>query len=425
MWGGCMKGFRFPENFELGVASAATQVDGDCKESNWYDWYQKGHIKDGSDPDITTMHRRYLREDTKLMAAMGIKHNRFGIEWARIEPEEGVFCEEEFDKIREELLLLREENIHPLVTVHHFSNPMWFERKGAFLCPDCVSIFLRLIRKVAEELGDLVSEYITINEPNVYAVSGYFGGGFPPGENSIFHTLKVMQNMGECHRRAYELIHAVRREQGHEDTKVGFAHHMRAFSPMNPGNPWHRLCTKISRDLFQDRMTKTYLLGTKKDPGRYADFLALNYYTRTASKGFADGTFAGAAVNDLGWEIYPQGIVECCKALHDTVPELPIYITENGTADNTDAFRRRYLYDHLKALSESSLPVTRYYHWCFVDNFEWLEGFSTRFGLVELNTKTMERSVKKSGRFYSRMIENHGVTDEMAAELEGERYRHV
>ena len=417
-----MDAFSFPENFSLGAASAATQVDGDCKNSNWYDWYKKGHIIDGSDPDVATLHRKFLREDTELMASMGIRHYRFGLEWARIEPHEGEFSDGEFDKIREEILLLQENGISVLLTIHHFSNPLWFEKKGGFLCPDSLRIFLRLTEKVVEKLGDLVSEYVTINEPNVYAVSGYLGGGFPPGENSLSKTLKLINIMGVCHRRAYEKIHALREEMGHANTKVGFAHHMRSFAPYNAKNPWHRLCTSVSERLFQGRISKSYLLGTARDPGRYADFLGLNYYSRTASKGFKDNTFPGVPVNDLGWEVYPQGVVECCAQLNEILPGLPIYITENGTADNTDAFRTRFIYEHVKALSESGLPVTRYYHWCFVDNFEWLEGFTARFGLVELNTETMERTIKNSGAFYQKMIENRGVTAEMAAAALEEAY---
>lgn len=418
-----MDAFRFPENFSLGVASAATQVDGDCKNSNWYDWYKKGHIKDGFDPDVATMHRKYMREDTELMASMGIRHYRFGIEWARIEPSEGVFSDEEFEKIREEVLMLKENGISVLLTIHHFSNPIWFEEKGGFLSPDYLEIFLRLTEKVVEKLGDIVSEYVTINEPNVYAVSGYMGGDFPPGENSMSKTLKIIKNMGVCHRRAYEKIHELREKMGYTDTKVGIAHHMRAFAPYNSKNPWHRFCTNISEHLFQGKLSKTYLLGTASDKGRYADFLGLNYYSRTASKGFEDNTFPGVPVNDLGWEIYPEGIVKCCAQLNKLMPDLPIYITENGTADNTDAFRTRFIYDHVKALCKSGLPVTRYYHWCFVDNFEWLDGFSARFGIVELNTETMERKVKRSGEFYKQMIENKGVTEQMACEAAKEEYR--
>lgn len=413
---------QFPKDFALGTASAATQIDGDCRESNWYDWYRKGHIKDNSDPDIATRHREFLQQDTQLMADMGIRHYRFGLEWARLEPQEGKFSAEELQKIREEIELLQSKGIRVLVTLHHFSNPMWFESRGAFLHEDAVECYLRMVKFAVNGLADLVSEYITINEPNVYAVNGYMGAGFPPGENDVLHVLKVIRTMGECHREAYQLIHKIRREKGYSDTKVSFASHMRGFAPYDKENLWHRFCCCMSEYLFQTYMNKTYLTGTLGHKGKYADFLALNYYTRTASQGFADGVFPNVPINDLGWEIYPQGIAECGKKLCDILPGLPLYITENGTADNNDTFRRRYLYEHLKALCESGLPVTRYYHWCFVDNFEWLEGFTARFGLVDFNTETHQRTVKKSGEFYSQMIREHGITESMLRDIEGEEY---
>ena len=228
-----------------------------------------------------------------------------------------------------------------------------------------------------------------------------------------------MKVMGECHRRAYQLIHNIHEELGYAEPKVGLAMHMRAFVPYNAKNLWHRIACRISEYNFQTKLNKTYMLGPE---GPYADFLGLNYYARTATSGLGDGTLLNVPVNDLGWEIYPAGIVECCQKLHALLPELPIYITENGTADNNDAFRRRYLYEHLKVLSESGLPVTRYYHWCFVDNFEWLEGFTARFGLVHFDTDTHARTIKKSGEFYARMIAEHGITGEMAAEVEKEVY---
>lgn len=417
-----MKTFLFPEGFELGVSSAATQIDGDCKNSNWYDWYLKGHIIDSSNPDITTRHRDFLEEDTALMASMGIGHYRFGLEWARIEPEEGVFSDEEFEKVREELELLRKNNISVLLTIHHFSNPLWFEKSGGFLRRDCVEVFVRLCEKTVEKLGDLVSEYITINEPNVYAVSGYLDGSFPPGQKNLLNALRIIENMGKCHRAGYRAIHHRRYQLGYSDTKVSFAHHMRSFAPLDEKNPVHRLAAGVSEYFFQTHLQKSYIFGNGSE-GRFVDFLALNYYSRTASSGLADGTFPGVPVNDLGWEIYPEGIVECAGKLHELCPDLPIYISENGTADNNDLFRRRYLYEHIKALCESSLPVKRYYHWCFVDNFEWVEGFTARFGLVWLDTETMERKIKKSGEFFSKMIAEKGVSEELAKVALSEEYR--
>lgn len=179
-----MSAVHFPKDFALGAASAATQIDGDCKESNWYEWYKNGKIKDNSDPDIATDHRGHLEEDTRLMAEMGIRHYRFGLEWARLEPQEGQFSQEEIEKVREEITLLHQNGIHVLLTLHHFSNPLWFEHQGGFLGKNAVKRYLAMVEFAVRHLGDLVDEYVTINEPNVYAVCGYLGAGFPLG-NSI------------------------------------------------------------------------------------------------------------------------------------------------------------------------------------------------------------------------------------------------
>ncbi|MBQ3242810.1 MAG: glycoside hydrolase family 1 protein, partial [Oscillospiraceae bacterium] len=112
------------------------------------------------------------------------------------------------------------------------------------------------------------------------------------------------------------------------------------------------------------------------------------------------------------WEIYPQGLVDCARRLYEVLPR-PIWVTENGTCDNNDRFRCRYLYDHLKVISQSDLPFERYYHWCFCDNFEWVEGNSSRFGLVSVDPETRARTVKKAGRFYSEVIQKGGVTKEI------------
>jgi beta-glucosidase len=159
-------------------------------------------------------------------------------------------------------------------------------------------------------------------------------------------------------------------------------------------------------------------------PGEYADFLGLNYYTRATISGLADGTRAGVPVNDLGWEIYPEGIARCARIAHNILPR-PIYITENGTCDNSDSFRCRFIYDHLKALSDSGLPIERYYHWCFTDNFEWCEGESARFGLVHVDYPTQKRTIKKSGIFFSDIIKHRGINDKMFNEYIKPQEYHV
>ncbi|MCL2600510.1 MAG: family 1 glycosylhydrolase [Treponema sp.] len=426
-------------DMELGVASAATQIEGGGHSHTWSDWYQKGHIKDGSNPARANDHLNRWKEDIDLMAGMGIRAYRLSLEWSRLEPEKGRHDGDAVRWYRTLLSYMKEKEIAPLLTLHHFTNPLWFEDSGGFAGPDSIPVFLGFVEFAVRSFGDLVSEYVTINEPNVFAVQGYHSGAFPPGIRSMRTALRVQSVMASCHILAYDLIHRLRREAGHCDTKVGFAHHARVFRPRSRGNPWHSLCASLVRRMFQGALARACLLGSFSfpvkpyggvRPGRYADFLGLNYYTRSSVSSLADGVGEGVPVNDLGWEIYPRGIVDCAAELHRLLP-LPVYITENGTCDNTDlhsddAFRSRYIYEHLKALSESGLPVLRYYHWSFTDNFEWCEGESARFGLVHIDYETQKRTVKKSGRFYSAIIKNGGVTGEMYREyVEPEKYRMV
>lgn len=416
--------FSVPENMLMGVATAATQIEGGNVNSNWNDWYERGFIKDGTDPAKDNDHWEKWQEDTKIMEEMGLQIYRFGVEWARLMPSEGVIDEDAVNRYREELLLLREKGIRPLLTIHHFTNPMWFEEKGAFEKRENLRYYLELTELIIDRFGDLCSDYITINEPNVYATNSYFFGIWPPADKSLLKAVAVMENLAYCHIKAYELIHKKREEMGYDDTMVGCANHLRVFAPKDEKNPWHKTCAKFTGWLFQDALTDAMTLGKFAFPlknfgkiprGEYTDFIGLNYYTRSTVSGIGDGVRENSPRNDLDWEIYPSGIVECAKQLYDVLPR-PIWVTENGTCDNNDLFRCRYLYEHLKAISESDLPFERYYHWCFCDNFEWVEGNTAKFGLVSVDPKSRERRVKNSGKFYSAVIKNSGVTDEIYEE---------
>lgn len=413
--------FKLKENMKLGVASAATQIEGGELNHSWNNWYQNGKIKDGSNPANANQHYEKWKEDADIMHQMGISVYRMGIEWARIEPEEGKYDQEAIKHYRRELEYLKKLGVEPLLTIHHFTNPMWFEKKGGFSKSQNAKYYLRLVKRVVHYFGDLVSEYITINEPNVYAVNSWFYGAWPPGVKSLKKTTDVMSVLAACHIQAYRLIHRERAKRGLHDTKVSFANHLRVFEPKDPKNLKHKAYAKTLDWMFQKALTKAMCTGEFEVPlrnmvdapvSRYCDFIAINYYSRSTVSGFGDGVRENAPVNDLGWEIYPEGIVKCAREMYDLV-ELPIYITENGTCDNEDRFRSRFLYDHLKVLCESELPVERYYHWCFCDNFEWLEGESARFGLVHVDYETQERTVKKSGEFYQEMIKARGVSGEM------------
>ncbi|MBN1411762.1 MAG: glycoside hydrolase family 1 protein [Spirochaetales bacterium] len=424
--------FKLKKNFLMGAATAATQIEGGECGHNWNDWYRQGKITDNSNPARANDHYNRWKEDIDLMAEMRIKIYRFGIEWARICPAEDRVDEEAINHYREEIKYLIKKKMKPLLTIHHFANPMWFENKGGFTNSGNIPVFLKYVKTVIESFGDLVPEYITINEPNVYATQSYYYGLWPPGGKSMLTAYKVMSNMAACHIEAYKMIHEMRKKMGHEDTKVSFALHARIFDPLKPHNSWHRICTYLLDRFFQQAIMEAMTLGvfrwpiTKVDTagkGEYCDFIAINYYTRSTISGFRDGVRKGSPKNDLGWEIYPNGIMRACLNYYRLIRR-PIYITENGTCDNNDAFRSLYIHDHLKVLSELDLPVERYYHWCFCDNFEWIEGESARFGLVHVDFETQERTVKKSGEFYKEIIENHGVTDEMYDKFVKDREYH-
>ena len=418
---------------QLGVASAATQIEGGDLAHTWSDWYKKGHIHDGADPARANDHLHRWKEDIDLMADMGITIYRLSIEWARIEPARGAYDEAAVSWYRELLTYIKSKGIAPLLTLHHFTNPLWFENSGGFSKPANIPVFLGFVEYAVKKFGDLVDEYVTINEPNVFAVMGYFDGLFPPGRRSIQETLRVQSVMSSCHIQAYECIHRLRKEMGYTNTKVGFAHHARVFDPQSKNNLWHRFIAGFTALMFQGVLTRACLLGRfsfplKKygnvDPGQYADFLGLNYYTRSTVSKLGDGVREGSQRNDLGWEIYPEGIAQCARELHELLPR-PIYITENGTCDNSDSFRCRYIYDHLKALVSSGLPVERYYHWCFTDNFEWCEGESARFGLVHIDYATQKRTIKNSGRFFAAIIKNRVITKEMYDEFVAPQEYHL
>lgn len=414
--------FRLPAGLELGCASAAAQIEGGRTDSSWQSWAsRKGTVKDGSTPRRANRHWELYEQDVRLMAKLGVRHYRMSVEWSRIEPERGRFDTRAMEHYRGEIRLLLQAGIRPLVTLHHFSNPMWFERMGAFAKKTCVPVFLEFVAYTVEHLKDLCTDFVTVNEPNVYATDGYLYGIWPPGRRSLSAALRVMRNMTLCHLAAYREIHRICPQ-----AKVGFANHLRVFTGFGPG-PVYALEAKIIRYFFQDALTKSMATGRLAFPfgftapygtGRFYDFIGINYYSRSAVKHFRSYAVPGKPVNDLGWEIYPEGIAQLCREQYEKY-RAPVWITENGTCDREDRFRARYICEHLRCLAASGVPVERYYYWTLMDNFEWAEGESAPFGLVRCDFATQRRTVRRSGEFYAELCRTRQVTREMIAEYLG------
>lgn len=424
-----MEEIKFEKDIMFGVATSSTQIEGGDTNSNWNDWYKKEGIKDGTNPARACDHYNRYKQDADLMASLNVQTYRLSLEWSRIEPKRDVFDEQVIEHYIDEIKYLRSKNILPLVTLHHFNNPMWFENLGGFLHKDSPYIFEKFVRVIVERFGDLVNEYITINEPNVYATSAYYFGEFPPGEKSVSKTITCMTNLARAHIVCYNAIHQIRKQMGFSDTKVGYASHVRIFEPLRKNNAIDKLGAKLMDKMFQAGLDKCAMMGKREfpikrakefKPGKYYEFVGINYYSRSKVKVFTEMTDPNCEKkNDMGWEIYPEGIKIVCDKYYSLF-NAPIYITENGTADKNDAFRSEFIYSHLLQLSKSCAKIKRYYHWSFIDNFEWMDGEKERFGIVHLDYDTQKRTIRKSGEFYSKIIENHGVSNDLIKQYLGD-----
>lgn len=406
------------EHTLLGCATSATQIEGSPTSNNWYDWAGPGKTKDGASPRNACRHWDRWQEDNQLIAGLGLQVYRMSLEWSRIEPQQGRFCRRVMDRYRAEIADLQRRGVQVLLTLHHFTNPTWLEAKGGFTNPDCVPAFLHYVDYVVENLGDLVTDYVTINEPNVYCTMSYFFGVWPPQLKNPFRAIKAMRHLALCHLAAYRHIHRIRAQRHFPGrTMVGFAEHMRVFAPATDAD---RPLVDAMHYLFESLMD-VYYTGQFYPPigsdapfgvGRFYDYIGINYYTRCWMRGVHIGTKPGYRENDLGWEIYPEGLHTVMRHRYKRYVA-PIWITENGVADKQDRLRPQFLYDHLRQIADSSLPVERYYHWSLLDNFEWAEGESAAFGLVACDFKTQQRTLRPSALFYKEIIQNRGVTQDM------------
>lgn len=423
-----MEEIKLPDYFLLGTSTSALQIEGGDSNNSWYRWAEEGNIKDGTHCVDAVNHWNMVDEDIEIMKALNCNTYRMGIEWSRIEPERGHFSKEAIDRYRWEIEKLIEAGIKPLVTLHHFSNPLWFEDSGGWLNKDCIDLFERYTEFVLTYIGDLVSDWITINEPNVYLINGYIFGIWPPGKKSTKLYFKGARNMILAHIKSYKKIHEVRDGMKAKDTMVGVSNHIRIFDPKKETFLDKWVCKKYDeffQDIFITGMTEGKLTwpigqGYPLGKGVYFDFFGVNYYSRDIisfipriSSIFGNiEVKAGALKNDLGWEIYPEGIYRVCKKYYERF-NVPIFITENGICDKRDSYRIKFIYDHLyniKRLIDDGVDVKRYYHWTLLDNFEWIEGLNAKFGLVGVYPKTNERIIKKSGSFYGEICKNKGVT---------------
>jgi len=432
--------FHFPTDFKWGIATAAHQVEGKNTHNDWWTWEQiDGHIKNGHTSGLACDWWKNAEADFDRAVRMGLNALRLSVEWSRIEPRPGEFDDSALERYSHMLRGLRERGIEPMVTLHHFTNPRWLAEEGGWENPETIKLFARFVHRVVEVLGQQCDLWCTINEPNVYSYLGYLEGIFPPGQSSLRTATRVVRHLMAGHAAAYREIHTIQPR-----ARVGFAHNMIVFDPANARSPMDRRVARLAdraynqailTALTKGRWTLPVGLGLAWKLRGTLDWIGLNYYTRDlvafdptqrqtlfSRRLHADD----AELLDGGYgEFYPKGLFRCLQRLARL--GLPIYVTENGIPDNDDDQRPRYLLTHLHQMWHAiqlCYPVMGYYHWTLVDNFEWAEGWTLRFGLIELDPKSQARTPRRSAELYANIAQSNAITpqtiDSYAPELRAE-----
>ena len=429
------RGLRFPKGFLWGTASSSYQCEGGNTNNQWYRWEQQGHILTGEQCGEACNWWENAEDDFALAEQMENNALRLSLEWSRIEPAEGQWDSASIDRYRVMLTDLRHRHIKPIVTLHHFTDPLWFTDRGGFEDKANIRYFVRYVTHAVQSLQDLCDFWVTINEPNIYAFMGYVLGSFPPGEHHILRAILVLRNLMQAHVEAF---YAIRRLQ--PQAEIGCCLHYHILDPANELSPLDRSVAGIQDTFFTwaalhaaETGHFTFPLNLLLPPIPRAsgtrDYHGVNYYTRELVR--FDPTrpaevFGRRFVhpdkvrNDPGkgvdfGEIYPYGMYRVLKTVYQrTRGNKPIYITENGFSDAQDDRRPRAILEHLamihRAISEG-IPVRGYLYWTLVDNFEWAEGWGVRFGLVELDPETQDRIPRSSASMFGEICRANAITE--------------
>ena len=392
---------QWPEGFLWGTGASSTQCEGAAPASDWWAWERDGHAPLSGDGNGFAEH---YAGDFALLAGLGLVNHRLSVEWARLEPEQGVTDRSAVTHYRDVLQAAIDAGVSPWVSLHHFTLPKWFVDSGGFLVEsNRTEVWRRHVDLVAETFGDLAAGWQPVNETNYYARAAYGGRGWPPGHDDPFEVAVVNEAIHLANAEA-----AVRLRQTGAPVSSIFG-----LSPIVPldDHPDTRAMAGALEEYYWSPWVGLFRDGVLKVPGRdpverpdmagFVDMIGFSYY---GVMGVREGRLAlypeDAPLSPLGYGIWADGLGLVLDRIAELLPGTPVLVAEYGIGTDDDGQRAAYLERGLEVTHQAigrGVDVRGLFHWTAVDNYEWLHGYDVSFGLID-----RDRTVRTSARILQR-----------------------
>jgi beta-glucosidase len=407
--------FPFPDRPRLwGVAVSHYQVEGG-DTCDWTAWEKAGRTRGEPCGEAVGSWERY--EDDALLAKLaGANAFRFSISWSRVEPQRGEFDETVLARYRRFVDRLVELELEPVVTLFHYTHPIWFHETTPWTSTRSVLQFGIFAARAAEALGDAVRFWVILNEPLVFLLAGYLDGQIPPGITDARSLSRVFDHLLAAHCFAAAQI-----RDRNERAAFGVAHNMMGFDALRGWNPLDRMLVKTAHSMYNRKAFTTgrwqFLLppgitirGRRDELPVWLDAFGINFYSRLhlrcpgTTRFIGDYDYhdrTGLGLTDNGWEIAPHILGLMIDEAAQT--GIPLVITENGLADAEDRIRPHFLRSHAEEIRKAEgrgIPIHGYFHWSLLDNYEWLDGYEPKFGLYAVDRTTMQRTPRHSAAVF-------------------------
>ena len=413
----------FPADFLWGTATAAHQVEGDNRNSDWWEWEHRAGTKVPEPSGRACEHYTRYPDDVRMLADLGFNTYRYSVEWARVEPSDGEFDQAQLDHYRRMTETVVANGLTPMVTLHHFTLPLWLARRGGWTDPATPERFARYCERVVDALGD-VSWWCTINEPGNVAVGGHLGlFDWPPGTRDMASYDASVRGLLRGHELAREVV-----KERRPEARVGATHGMQEWVANAAGEAPMRRARRMFEDVFLEAAGLDDYIGVQTytrvpvELPRVVEPLARlvadvepvrrllmptvmrQAFRMVASGDDNDNDDGGAGKmrrTQMGYEFRPEALAATLRRAAAMHPGKDLVVTEHGIATADDAERWEFVSRGLAGVAEvmaDGIPVRGYLYWSLMDNFEWAYGYAPTFGLIEVDRATMERRVRPSAK---------------------------